>query len=203
MPLYKNIKSEKYSEAAIWHITEPEHFFSDQLGFSTQKKLEKRRLEFLATRLLLQQTIPGFPFEKMAIAATGKPFLHGTPYHFSISHSFPYVAVAFSERSVGIDVQVFQPKISRLKDKFLSVAEQKWFADSMEKLTLAWTAKEAAYKRLEKNGVDFIRDLSIRDFHMQGNAAFFEMECFRNADTGSILTLNGQLENGFAWTVTQ
>jgi phosphopantetheinyl transferase len=202
MPLYKAIPQEGTALAAIWKITEPETFFSDQLGFSSEKKLERRRLEYLASRFLLWQLAPGFPFSKIEITAPGKPFLRDAGLHFSISHSFPYVAVAIDKQPVGIDVQVFQEKISRLKDKFLSPAEQVFFGDKMEPLTLAWSAKEAAYKWFGDGGMDFIHHLPIRDFQREGpENASLQIEFLRSGKA-LMLPLKGGLEADFAWSVT-
>lgn len=202
MPLYKAFEKGEHPEIAIWKIDEPEAFFSEQLGFSSDKKLEKRRLEHLAGRFLLQHLSPDFPFSRMEISRPGKPFVPGNSLHFSISHSFPYVAVAIDEQPVGIDVQVFQEKISRLKEKFLSPAEQALFENGTEQLTLAWTAKEAAFKWFGMGGVDFIQHMPIRKIRLTNRQADLEMEFLRTG-TARLLPLKGGVENDFAWSVTR
>jgi phosphopantetheinyl transferase len=202
MPLYKAFKEGEHPETAIWKITEPEAFFSDQLGFSSDRKLEKRRLEHLAARFLLQHLSPDFPFSKMEISQPGKPFVPDSSLHFSISHSFPYVAAAIDQQPVGIDIQVFQEKISRLKDKFLSPTEQELFENKAEQLTLAWTAKEAAFKWFGLGAVDFIRHMPIRKFRLEQQYANLEME-FLRTETATLLPLKGGLEADFAWAVTR
>lgn len=202
MPLYKAFKKGEHPEVAIWKINEPETFFSEQLGFSSDKKLEKRRLEHLAGRFLLQHLNPDFPFSKLEISSPGKPFVPGNSLHFSISHSFPYVAVAIDEQPVGIDVQVFHEKIYRLKDKFLSPEEQELFEDRAEQLTLAWTAKEAAFKWFGLGGVDFIRHMPIRKIQLENQQANLEME-FLKTETVKLLPLKGGIDPDFAWSVTR
>ncbi|MEI3525544.1 MAG: 4'-phosphopantetheinyl transferase superfamily protein [Eubacteriales bacterium] len=50
----------------------------------------------------------------------GKPYLAGYPHiHISISHSGPYIACAFGDKPVGVDVEMWKahPKWRRIVDK--------------------------------------------------------------------------------------
>src|SRR5690606_11835849 len=137
-------------------VSESETFFSDALGFVSERKTEKRRLEFLASRYLLQYLLPGFPFGSLKVTDQGKPALENDIVHFSISHSFPYVAVVIGNRSVGIDVQVYREKIHRVKHKFLSPEELIIVQEKTENLTLAWTVKESVFNWYGAGSVDLI-----------------------------------------------
>lgn len=157
-------KKEAHYSLMIWHIEEEESFFSSSLGFSTDKKHPKRRLEHLAGRFLLQQLDPNFPFEKMTISPEGKPVIENEHIWFSISHSYPYAAAIISNtKSVGIDIQTYVEKIIRIQHKFLSEAEQVFTQDNLEKVTIAWTAKEALFKYYGLGAVDFKLDMPIHD----------------------------------------
>lgn len=171
MPLLRQWSPTTDSLAAIWQIeehTENELFFSRWRARDPEPndlpKLPRRRLEFLAGRYLLWQLENNFPLHQIAKDEHGKPRLPDNAFHFSISHSFPYIAALISpQKSCGIDIQRWHPRIRLLAPKFLSEREMGLFAQSDELLTMAWSIKEAAYKWNGKRGIDFIRDIQIQD----------------------------------------
>ena len=160
MPLIHSEAGTGY-QLAVWEITEDEAFFESSLGFGTDRKHPHRRLEHLSGRFLLQYLLPDFPFEKIQIAPTGKPFISDQALHFSISHSFPFAAAIVAERPVGIDVQVFVEKILRLQHKFLSEEEMRLCGEDLSHITLAWSAKEALFKQYGLGAVDFKGDMPL------------------------------------------
>lgn len=62
MPLFREWSSDKYSLAAIWKIEEPESFFTERTGITSDIKNEKRRMERLAGRFLLKYLKNDFPY---------------------------------------------------------------------------------------------------------------------------------------------
>lgn len=198
MALYKSLEFNTKKQLAIWKIEEPESFFADKVGFQGHQKTEKRRLEFLASRFLLKQLIPDFSFLELKSHPEGKPYFEDNRVHFSISHSFPFVAVAIDEKPVGIDVQVFQEKIMRLQQKFLSAEEQLIFDNSIETITLAWAAKEAAFKWFGEGSVDFIQHMPIRKLKLDQQNAEMEMDFLRIKPQKALL-ISGGIESEFAW----
>jgi len=201
MPVYKKWEQNGV-RVAIWKIEEPEVFFREHTGLLSDKKSEVRRLEHLAGRFLLKHVQPDFPLEQIETSALGKPFLPGNPRHFSISHSFPYIGVAIdAEKETGIDVQVLQEKIVKLQYKFLSETEQGFCGNRPDRITLAWAAKEAAFKRYGLGAVDFIRHMPIRDMVVSGQDARMTMEFLRE-EPGRHIHLSGGIEPEFAWSVT-
>jgi len=175
MPLLKEWNPDLYSLAAIWHIAEEEDFFAQQVTVSGEHILHpKRRIEYLAGRFLLRFLNADFPLHAIAPDAQDKPQLPGKEFHFSISHSYPYVACVLSTRAaVGIDVQCWHKGILALQSKFLSAAEQQICQGDPKKICLAWSAKEAAYKYQGLRGVEFIEHLPIR--HWQQNEGIFDI----------------------------
>lgn len=203
MPIYKQWQNGETARAAIWKIEEPEDFFEGKTGLSSDRKSEIRRLEHLAARFLLREVYPAFPLDKIEKSPLGKPFLPDTALFFSISHSFPYVAVAIdTEKEIGIDIQMIQPKILRLQNKFLSPAEQSLCADQPDRITLAWAAKEAAFKWYGKGAVDFIRHMPITAMDIHAGQGELSMLFSREQPQVGI-KLYGSMENDFAWSVTQ
>lgn len=166
MPLLRQWSPNEHSLAAIWQIdeaTEDELFFSSAFNHEGLPNLPRRRLEFLAGRYLLWRLENSFPIHQIQKDEFGKPRLPEDQFHFSISHSFPYIAVLISpNQSCGIDIQRWHPKIQKLAYKFLGESEMKLFSHDDQWLTMAWSIKEASYKWAGRRGIDFIRDLKIR-----------------------------------------
>lgn len=165
MPLYKEWKIGNHGLAAIWKVDELESFFAERTGIIADQKNEKRRIEHLAGRFLLQHLEEDFPIMHIGKDEHDKPRLPNNQYYFSISHSWPYIAAVIDPYSeAGIDIQVWHATIERIQYKFLSPEEQDLFKNDPQLLTLAWTAKEAAYKWNGRRGVDFIEHLPIENF---------------------------------------
>ena len=69
---------------------------------------EKRKAEFFFTRVLWQHFDA---YQRISYNENGKPFLSNG--HLSISHSKNIVAISYGKhKSVGVDVEHFNPKIS-------------------------------------------------------------------------------------------
>lgn len=133
---------------------------------------EKRRMEKWGVHELLSQVFPeGF---SMAYTDIGRPYLKGYPGHISISHSGRYIAIAFSDNPVGVDVQCRVGKIERLQSRFIRSDEVvgKDERVSMDALLLHWSAKEAAYKCLGRTGVDFLKHLQVEPFELASCGEF-------------------------------
>jgi len=166
MPLIKEWNPGNYGLAAIWEVTEPESFFTESTGMVSDIKHEKRRLERLAGRHLLKHLQEDFPLHGIAPDVHDKPRIDADKYFFSISHSWPYVAVMVDpEDEAGIDIQTWHRNILGIQHKFLNDEEQEMFENDEQLVTLAWCAKEAAYKWLGRRGVDFIEHMPITYFN--------------------------------------
>jgi len=170
MALLKEWVTGNYGAAAIWKIEEEEVFFTAATGIESTIKNDKKRIEHLAGRYLLRHIEEDFPIHTIAKDKHDKPRVDDNQYRFSISHSWPYVAVVIDQLSeTGIDIQTWHPRIEQIQHKFLSAEEQALFQNDIKLLTLAWCAKEAVYKWNGKRGVDFIADLPITYFdHRSG-----------------------------------
>ena len=119
-------------------------------------------------------TVPPSPITK---DHTNKPYLSNQLCFFSISHSWPYIAVIIDTlHETGIDIQTYHPRITDIRHKFLSPSEQTLIGDDPQLITLAWCAKESVYKWYGSRKVDFIAhlpitslDLSTPDINMSIN----------------------------------
>ena len=165
MPLCKEWNIGDHGLAAIWKVEEPEAFFKERTGIEPDLKNEKRRIEHLAGRFLLKHLEEDFPLLNIGKDQHDKPRIDDNRYFFSISHSWPYIAAVIDPyNEAGIDIQTWHPNIERIQHKFLSADEQQMFHNDTKLLTLAWCAKEAAYKWNGRRGVDFIEHLPIEFF---------------------------------------
>jgi len=75
--------------------------------------------------------------------------------------------MAHSTCSIGVDVECPNDKIQKIYTRFLSNVEQKDLSNgkNINQLLLAWSVKEALYKIIGKEAVDFANQLRI--FHFE------------------------------------
>jgi len=141
---------------------------------------EKKREFFSATNesrklsILISQ---GFAKEKISeeynipkseiifsVSDRGKPYCKSHPHiYFSLSHSNNFVALAISDKEVGIDIEKLRPAKDALVSRVCSLREIDTIAQSENphiKFTEIWTKKEAYLKALG-TGID--RELSTID----------------------------------------
>tara|TARA_B100001758_G_scaffold247507_1_gene265603 strand:+ start:2214 stop:2795 length:582 start_codon:yes stop_codon:yes gene_type:complete len=145
---------------AIWDLKES---YSELLKLSNthdlpKYKTEKRKKEFLASRLLLNEIQPN---QSISYNQYGAPEIKNEK-HISISHSKNLVAIAVSDKRVGLDLEYISDKALRLSSKFISKDHQ--INLSNEKATLIWCLKETIYKWYQKGNIDFINDIKISPF---------------------------------------
>jgi phosphopantetheinyl transferase len=198
MPLYREWSIAHHSLAAIWEIDEPERFFKERTGLEPDIKFEKRRMEHLAGRFLLKHLEEDFPLYNIQPDLHDKPRIDGNAYYFSISHSWPYVAVVVSpSHECGIDIQTWHPRIEKIQHKFLSAEEQALFNNDQKLLTMTWCAKEAAYKWQGRRGIEFIDHLPIISNRNDNHGGHIEILCKLAADS-PLLSIKYVMEPRFA-----
>lgn len=201
MPIFLQTSIDS-SSVMIWHITEEEQFFMEQSGLISNKIHLKKRLEYLASRYCLQQLLPELNMEAIKIDPEGKPYIHNSSIDFSISHSYPYVAVAINKQhKIGIDIQTKQEKILRLQTKFLSTQEMTFCNDDVTLITYAWCCKEAMYKKYALGGLDFKQNMPIQELRVQNNRALAQIN-FNFHDQNYIQKIEGFIEDNFTWAIT-
>jgi phosphopantetheinyl transferase len=157
------------TQLAVWHITEPEAYFAEVAAYTRAIAHPHKRLQHLCGRYLLRHMVPHFPLTDLVAEQNNKPFLPGHPYHFSVSHTADYAAALVSTtQQVGIDVEVYSRKVEAIRHKFLTLEEETMLVKGcsqlteVQRLTLAWSAKESLFKWLGQAGVDFKAHLQLR-----------------------------------------
>jgi len=155
---------------AIWQITESVEELYPAIKLRENEEIlyrsfvaESRKKQWLAYRILIRELLKpvDFPVE---YDQTGKPFLTGSGFHISVTHTEDLAAVIISRNaSVGIDIEKIKPRIIKVKDKFLHEEELSLINkdDELEQLTLAWCAKEALYKMYGLRNLDFRENIRL------------------------------------------
>jgi len=145
---------------AIWDLQESlEELIQQSTDILTPDfNNEKRKKEYLVSRLLLKDIAPK---TKITYNEYGAPKLENGK-HISISHSKNLVAIIFSKQKVGLDIEKISEKPLRLASKFISEDEHQNLTE--EKATLIWCVKEAIFKWHQKGNVDFKKDIKIKEF---------------------------------------
>ena len=127
-------------------------------------KSVNRRTEIMVTRLLVHELFgddavlchepSGAPY----VEKSGKRIEMG----FSLSHCRGWVVAAWSaSESVGVDVEIVDKRVDRVKERVFSSEEQRFIGTSTWKATVAWTAKEAVFKCAGEEGVDLRGDICL------------------------------------------
>ena len=174
MPLYRT-----YSEGefllGIWKSDET----TEQLLASLEHKdwyreklavlSEKRKHEWLSVRVLLKALCG--EEKEIAYYSSGRPYLKDGSRYISISHTRGYVAVALhSSCEVGMDIEQYGTRVRKVASRFIRSDEEPAMmeGDDVYALLLHWSAKEALFKLMGVEEVDFIRHLRIFSFQPVG-----------------------------------
>ena len=101
----------------------------------------------------------------------GKPYLRNFPkFHFNLSHTRNAIAVAFSDKEIGIDIERIKFADFRIADRFFTIQEREYMNKSADKdyaFYKIWTRKEAYVKwkgigfAMPPNSFDVISDDGI------------------------------------------
>ena len=207
MPLIYKHQINNATKIGVWHITEQENFFQRHVPLQRSITHPHKRLQHLAGRYLLRELYPGFPLSLIIIADTRKPFLKNDVFHFSISHCGNYAAAIVSTQNrVGVDIEIPHQKIEKIQHKFLSDNEKNIIIETagnyIQKLTMAWSIKEAMFKWYGAGQVDFIEDMNI--IALTKNDTGYHADCFFKKEKNIVLQLKTALVEGnnLAWLVT-
>lgn len=192
----------------IWKVTESidellleiEH--PDTIADFQKIKTTKRQFEFLSVRVALKKLL-GREFY-IFYTDSGKPFLQKSCYNIGISHSGVWIVVAAHPAlQIGVDIECPTDKIQKLYKRFLSEREQADLSNgtNIKQLQIAWSAKEALYKIIGQEAVDFATQLRICPFDAEEesgelwmehtvNAKLYNLYYFQNTDYTLVYCIN-------------
>ena len=170
MPFIKEIIAKKNIRILIWKIDET---YTDlkaliQLTDDQERELERRKQisykkQFLASRKLIKMAQLN---ELNSIFYESLPFRKNV--YFSISHTINYAVVGIGFQRIGVDVELYRPKVLNIKSKFINIKEKYFMkSDDIKVITRLWTCKEAIYKCLFKNKLSLKEEIVLEKFDMQ------------------------------------
>jgi phosphopantetheinyl transferase len=162
-------KIDDHSVYAIWHITESVEELEPAISLRKGEAelyetfvAESRKKQWLAWRILVRRLLnpEDFPVE---YDLCGKPYLAGSDYHISVTHSDDMAAVIISRRQAGIDLEKIRARVANVKDRFMSIKELSAISPEreLEQMTLVWCAKEALYKFYGQRTLDFREQIHV------------------------------------------
>jgi 4'-phosphopantetheinyl transferase len=167
----------------IWEINESVEELYDRVRLSkdeqvyfSQLKSPTRKQHWLSYRLILPHLVNRNELSSIQYDEYGKPYLNNGVRHISVSHSGRFSALIASPRkSVGIDIEMMDPKIFSVAHKFLNNLEitQVFSEKTLETLYLIWAGKEALYKLYGKRDLLFRENIRIFPFRFQGQGTFY------------------------------
>lgn len=134
----------------------------------------RRRREWLTWRSILRNNAERWHISPESLTVgyetNGRPVFDGIKGCLSITHSRDYAAVAYVPQGrCGIDVEQLDRRFDRVSPKYLSTAELALpEAGHPLFMAAAWCTKEALYKCLGCDGVDFVRDMRITATDLDG-----------------------------------
>lgn len=193
---------------AVIQLADNEHSDFTCLCAKDQDELHVRRYkreihkkQFIASRLTLASLLKekyAFDYQGMC-CINGKPLPIGklTP---SLSHSNELVAVAISEKKIGIDIQAILPKITRIIPRICNQSELALAPNELTQ-TILWSAKEAMYKHAQIDGLDFKTQLHIDSLLIEKDTIICSGRIINKLNTEH-LQLHGQLIENYVLVYT-
>jgi len=143
-------------------------------------KSEKRKIEFLACRIVLKDLFNN----KLELKhhESGRPYIKEAN-HISISHSKGYIAIAFGEENIGIDIEQPHQKMLKLIPRILSETELKQFQQNptIENACEMWGAKESVLKYIGDKNLNYRDDIKIENDSIKYLNLHFEL-CFETIE---------------------
>lgn len=100
---------------------------------------------------------------RLAHYPDGAPRIEGRDVNISVSHSIltAVLAVNIETSSIGIDVEIYRPKLVSVAPRIFSEEELTYYSTSEHHLLTGWTLKEAIYKADRTPGLDFRQDIRL------------------------------------------
>lgn len=142
-------------------LTESEYQYYSTLTHPTRKR------EWITSRYVIKLELG---FDVSTIYSGRKPLLDGSDKHISISHSENMVSIIFSDTPCGIDIEDSSRNFERVYKRFLSQTEQQIIKG--KDIARAWCVKEAAYKMIGRDDIDFATMFEIVEFDEKKSKSF-------------------------------
>jgi 4'-phosphopantetheinyl transferase EntD len=137
-----------------------------------------RRAQWSTCRVIIRSLLGSEA--KLRYAISGALVLEspvGEVKYLSLSHSEKWVAVMFSSRRCGVDIEALGRNFSRVASCYISHDERAQFESKVggEFEAIMWSAEEALYKYGSNPGLDFIQDMVITSFDTENQTISAEL----------------------------
>ncbi len=199
MPIFFKKEEDSGGIVAVWEITESIEELQQRLNLAESEqaridafRLDKRKLEFLATRCLLKEILHQDPV--ISYLESGRPVLKNSEFNLSISHTKGYAAVALSKSKYsGIDIEYPSERVVKVYDRFISADEKSFIPKDkeLEYYTLIWCLKEVMYKIFDEKSVIFNQDLKCYPFNLD-----------REGELSALFSLNSMVELNYKFNTS-
>lgn len=128
---------------------------------------KSRRAERLTWRRLLRK-VAGEECQ-VTYSKQGAPRIENSQYKYlSVSHCADCVALRLSDKPCGVDIEQVGRNFERAARRYISPKERENLAvDSNLKMAAVWCAKEALYKMMGREGIDFLKDIEILKLNIE------------------------------------
>ena len=168
MPLFRDFSDDK-ATILLWKYSEDEELDPEVLvekeNFEKVKDYHPTKLkELLLVRKILKTVLP----DHKILYKDRTPYLFPNDFEISVTHSFPFAALAISKDKVGIDIEPFNSKIKRIQHKFL-LDDQSHFIEKEKEvayLTVIWSLKESLYKIHHSNYWSLKKHYEVKPFRL-------------------------------------
>ncbi len=166
---------------AIWKVEETTEQLLAMLPHKEKYRLDieqfaspGRKLEWLAVRVLLYTVLK--EEKEIRYRPDGKPYLADGSMSISISHTRGYAAIITDKpgKNIGIDIEQYGERVRKISSKFMRPDEIAGTYNGTDTwgLLLHWSAKEALFKCLNSEEVDFREHLQIKPFPIEERGVF-------------------------------
>lgn len=173
----------------------------DERDYASQLSARRQR-EWVTWRALLRANAERWGLSdralRVAYAPSGAPIFEGFEGSISVTHSSGYVALAHvRERRCGVDIEHLDRRFEHVETKYISAKERALPEASDERFrAVVWCAKEAMFKYLGREGVDFKRDMQIRSVDFVAGSV--EIEAYATRHIGTIRYLDNAVLVAFS-----
>ncbi|MFM1964011.1 MAG: hypothetical protein RLZZ172_2856 [Bacteroidota bacterium] len=167
-------------QVGVWQILEDQADLESGMAYRSEASNTERRLQQLASRKMLFLLAPELDLNRIAIEPSGKPIDRLNKVMFSMSHTKGYAAaIACDGIHTGIDIELISERASRIAPRFLhsneiNLIDQSQDAGIYGVHTLCWSIKETVYKWWGRTGIDFAKQIEIKELKEQG---IIEVSC--------------------------
>ncbi len=140
----------------------PEEWRAAESKFSTIH----RRQEWLSWRGHLRHELQQNPQRgvennfRIEYLESGAPYIVDTQVYISVSHTKTDVAIIISDTPCAVDMELLERNFTRISSRYISPQEESIITTDTLR-AVAWCAKEATYKYIQKESVNMLQDIVI------------------------------------------